>query len=1465
MQSRQDVAETEGHASQPAQSAGPATGSALGNAAMTRAFGAGSNTPAALGLAAGASNAATARLLGGAPVSRCGPVPCDCEEPVPPELLAAALHRSATNEHTPSTPSPEFLTAVGRSGAGRPLPPGFRAEAEARFDADFTGVRVHTDNAAGQAAELVDAHAFTVGPDIYFEPGGYQPDDAGGQRLLAHELTHVVQGGGPRASGWVSHPADPAEREAESVADRFMAGGPVSVGAAGARQVRREGPAVDTSTLEQALRNDDVPGVVAQLTGHSPQELTAMRTKAQTVVSTKLEVWLLHKVRGSEAARAVGTAMSWAGAAIPGVGTAAAAAGRLLGGGGNAAAEAERGIRLLWPALSLLEKLQLYDEGWRELEQAQLDVIRAASDEQRSQVRANPALGPIYAAMDPKEEFQARLLINPTAEGKYEAMQQLLNRAPGTFHDEEDAVFDGIMELTPAQRGRFHDANRTAIESLFSEDRSTLFRNLCKGTEAQALIARLREATEGRSDDMDAVKSVVDRAVALLQERAGLRASLTGGNLPDPARVTAEARLAELNDLDQLLRFTRGGDGQLDSAGFMGVLAAARGDGAAFGADTARLGQFTSGPEARQHAFETAKQRILMSGGDVNAIKSAIMGLHAPRATPAAGAPAAAGVPSAAQQQEDQRIREELLRDPAVAGVINGLTAMQRALVTGATTADAYDETAENLNQAHESAEWGRFFQLVLRIARDPDWCTRFRASAGDPFGTYARVHGEQRTIMEAILANPRRIPLDALLAFSGDAEVLATAVADMGEEQRGRLRQGYILANQPPIGPPTEAQTTTLAEYRQFETLLRTRGAWYRIPLDGEEYQRVLWAVLGKEPTAEEMATGEGRFRAAELMYQQARARLGLDPGVSASFTETDETMQAAAREFAAQFEPMRPRRTVTSVDFAALAALHDRFTGRAAEFGEAASKVGEMAGVVAATVAGIAVVAATGGTATPAVIALAAASGAGARVVTREMMGGDYFNPASEEGVRNAVLGAVDGALAVVGSALAARGAELIGVGGRALVTSAARVGGAVAEEATAAAAQVAPSMARRIAASSVEAALDGAFSGAVSEAFGAMTDPATWRRGVWSGLVRVGEAALVAGLVGLGTGGLLGAALPVLGAGASRLWNAAMSQGIDQVLAKAGATETLAAARRAAQAGDVAEVNRLLDQLETHLSADQASALRHHLNSELTGRLGSEVGEGVLAARPADGHTIKVTESGRIIRCSRCDDILDLLDEYRAVFADNPGYVERLGRIEDLADAARKARKAKNPNASQLADQAADDAAALLRDVRTSAQARGNLAREGQPLSGAGRLPAEVVQPISPARIQEGLNSLAAQRVQRGLPPAGSATDVSTVCRLDIGGESFYGVNAHHTTMDLHVNAQTATHAEGQAFQLGARSLPASRETRAVLYVDRELCRACGDFGGVESMAKQLGLLQLDVYTPNGLALTLDFAGR
>jgi hypothetical protein len=79
------------------------------------------------------------------------------------------------------------------AGPGRPLEPTLRQDMESRFGHDFSRVRVHSGAPAEQSAQDVEASAYTVGYNIVFGAGQFQPGSSIGRGLLAHELTHVVQ------------------------------------------------------------------------------------------------------------------------------------------------------------------------------------------------------------------------------------------------------------------------------------------------------------------------------------------------------------------------------------------------------------------------------------------------------------------------------------------------------------------------------------------------------------------------------------------------------------------------------------------------------------------------------------------------------------------------------------------------------------------------------------------------------------------------------------------------------------------------------------------------------------------------------------------------------------------------------------------------------------------------------------------------------------------------------------------------------------------------------------------------------------------------------------------------------------------------------------------------------------------------------------------------------------------------
>jgi hypothetical protein len=142
------------------------------------------------------------------------------------------LQRSVGNQGVAAALQDEEPSAVHdviNSGGGQPLEPGVRADMEARLGHDFGDVRVHHDARAEESARAVNAHAYTVGPNIVFQRDRYDPSSEAGRVTLAHELTHVVQQrsgpvDGTEAPGGIrlSDPSDRFEQEAAANAERAV-------------------------------------------------------------------------------------------------------------------------------------------------------------------------------------------------------------------------------------------------------------------------------------------------------------------------------------------------------------------------------------------------------------------------------------------------------------------------------------------------------------------------------------------------------------------------------------------------------------------------------------------------------------------------------------------------------------------------------------------------------------------------------------------------------------------------------------------------------------------------------------------------------------------------------------------------------------------------------------------------------------------------------------------------------------------------------------------------------------------------------------------------------------------------------------------------------------------------------------------------------------------------------------------
>ncbi len=143
-------------------------------------------------------------------------------------ILQKAAAASGVPQNTPASdsgPVPSIVHEVLRS-PGQPLDAASRAFFEPRFGHDFSSVRIHTDAPAVESARAVNALAYTVGREVVFGAGQFAPRTDTGQRLLTHELAHVIQQNGNVAMPErISDPGEAAEQEAANIAATLTAQG----------------------------------------------------------------------------------------------------------------------------------------------------------------------------------------------------------------------------------------------------------------------------------------------------------------------------------------------------------------------------------------------------------------------------------------------------------------------------------------------------------------------------------------------------------------------------------------------------------------------------------------------------------------------------------------------------------------------------------------------------------------------------------------------------------------------------------------------------------------------------------------------------------------------------------------------------------------------------------------------------------------------------------------------------------------------------------------------------------------------------------------------------------------------------------------------------------------------------------------------------------------------------------------
>ncbi len=142
------------------------------------------------------------------------------------KMESPVLSKKASIDYKPSSEKNEqglISEIMSNKGSGQRLDDNTRSFMEERFGCDFSPIRVHTGSYAAIKSRELNAEAFTIGRDVFFNAGRYNPSSTDGKKLLVHELTHVVQqAGGLQGRLTVGQAGDRSEQEADRVTKQVM-------------------------------------------------------------------------------------------------------------------------------------------------------------------------------------------------------------------------------------------------------------------------------------------------------------------------------------------------------------------------------------------------------------------------------------------------------------------------------------------------------------------------------------------------------------------------------------------------------------------------------------------------------------------------------------------------------------------------------------------------------------------------------------------------------------------------------------------------------------------------------------------------------------------------------------------------------------------------------------------------------------------------------------------------------------------------------------------------------------------------------------------------------------------------------------------------------------------------------------------------------------------------------------------
>lgn len=183
-------------------------------------------------------------------------------------------------------------------GSGQPLPASERAFFEPRFGIDFSKVRVHSNSRAATSANSINARAFTLGRDLVFAAGQYAPGTSSSRRLMAHELTHVIQQQGVAAG---NRSLDPSRQsKTDQMASRVIEERSINTGlgqAPLALQRQRATPGRASRSVSRAVAQQTIEAYLQRASAAQSKGLLRRTLKVTATIRTDLSSLFIGDLR----------------------------------------------------------------------------------------------------------------------------------------------------------------------------------------------------------------------------------------------------------------------------------------------------------------------------------------------------------------------------------------------------------------------------------------------------------------------------------------------------------------------------------------------------------------------------------------------------------------------------------------------------------------------------------------------------------------------------------------------------------------------------------------------------------------------------------------------------------------------------------------------------------------------------------------------------------------------------------------------------------------------------------------------------------------------------------------------------------------------------------------------------------------------------------------------------------------